>query len=61
VLHNPRYAGAFVYGRVRTRLLPDGKHSTIRVPQSDWQFVIPGINAECIRASYQRYLESNAG
>jgi len=45
VLHNPRYAGAFVYGRVRTRLLPDGKHSTIRVPQSDWQFVIPGINA----------------
>ena len=45
VLHNPRYAGAFVYGRVRTRLLPDGKHSTTKVPQSDWQFVIPGINA----------------
>ncbi len=45
VLHNPRYAGAFVYGRVRTRLLPDGKHSTIKVPQSDWQFVIPGIHA----------------
>jgi DNA invertase Pin-like site-specific DNA recombinase len=45
VLHNPRYAGAFVYGRVRTRLLPNGKHSTIKVPQSDWQFVIPGINA----------------
>jgi DNA invertase Pin-like site-specific DNA recombinase len=44
VLHNPRYAGAFVYGRVRTRLLPNGKHSTIRVPQSDWQFVIPGIH-----------------
>jgi DNA invertase Pin-like site-specific DNA recombinase len=45
VLHNPRYGGAFVYGRVRTRLLPDGKHSTIKVPRSDWQFVIPGINA----------------
>src|SRR6201993_5081639 len=45
VLHNPRYAGAFVYGRVRTRRLPDGKHSTIKVPRSDWQFVIPGINA----------------
>jgi DNA invertase Pin-like site-specific DNA recombinase len=44
VLHNPRYAGAFVYGRVRTRLLPDGKHSTIKVPRSDWQFVIPGIH-----------------
>jgi hypothetical protein len=37
VLHNPRYAGAFVYGRVRTRLLPDGKHSTTRVPRSEWQ------------------------
>jgi DNA invertase Pin-like site-specific DNA recombinase len=41
VLHNPRYAGAFVYGRVRTRLLPDGKHSTTKVPRSEWQFVIP--------------------
>ena len=45
VLHNPRYAGAFVYGRVRTRLLPDGKHSTTKVPRSDWQFVIPGVHA----------------
>ena len=44
VLHNPRYAGAFVYGRVRTRRLPDGKHSTTKVPRSDWQFVIPGIH-----------------
>ena len=24
VLHNPRYAGAFVYGRQRTRRRPDG-------------------------------------
>ncbi|MEO8596453.1 MAG: recombinase family protein [Candidatus Solibacter sp.] len=45
VLHNPRYAGAFVYGRVRTRLLPDGKHSTTKVPRSEWQFVIPGLHA----------------
>ena len=44
VLHNPRYAGAFVYGRVRTRRLPDGKHSTIKVPRSEWQFVIPGVH-----------------
>jgi DNA invertase Pin-like site-specific DNA recombinase len=43
VLHNPRYAGAFVYGRVRTRLLPNGKHSTRKVPQSEWQFVIPDV------------------
>jgi len=45
VLHNPRYAGAFVYGRVRTRLLPDGKHHTTVVPRPDWQFVIPGLHA----------------
>jgi DNA invertase Pin-like site-specific DNA recombinase len=32
VLHNPRYGGAFVYGRVRCRRLPDGKHSTTKVP-----------------------------
>jgi DNA invertase Pin-like site-specific DNA recombinase len=44
VLHNPRYAGAFVYGRVRTRRLPDGKHSTRKVPRSEWQFVIPGVH-----------------
>jgi DNA invertase Pin-like site-specific DNA recombinase len=43
VLHNPRYAGAFVYGRVRTRLLPDGKHSTTKVPRSEWQFLIPDV------------------
>jgi len=45
VLHNPRYAGAFVYGRVRTRRLPDGKHSTTKVPPSEWQFVIPAVHA----------------
>ena len=44
VLHNPRYAGAFVYGRVRTRLLPDGRHSTTKVPRAQWQFVIPDIH-----------------
>src|SRR6202163_2598458 len=53
VLHNPRYAGAFVYGRVRTRLLPDGKHSTTKVPRSDWQFVIPDVHAGYI--SWERF------
>jgi hypothetical protein len=48
VLHNPRYAGAFVYGRVRTRRLPDGKHSTTRVARSEWQFVIPGVHEQLL-------------
>jgi DNA invertase Pin-like site-specific DNA recombinase len=66
VLHNPRYAGAFVYGRVRTRRLPDGKNSTIRVPQSEWQFVIPGIHAgyitwEQFEANQKRLAENALG
>lgn len=56
VLHNPRYGGAFVYGRVRCRLLPDGKHSTTKVPRSQWQFVIPDIHVGYI--SWQQF-ESN--
>ncbi len=45
ILHNRCYAGAFVYGHVRTRLLLDGKHQTTKVPQSDWQFVMPSVHA----------------
>jgi len=64
VLHNPRYAGAFVYGRVRTRLLPDGKHSTRKVPQSEWQFVIPHVHVGYISweqfESNQKRLAENA-
>jgi DNA invertase Pin-like site-specific DNA recombinase len=32
ILHNPRYAGAFVYGRTRTRRRPDGKSVSLQVP-----------------------------
>jgi DNA invertase Pin-like site-specific DNA recombinase len=66
VLHNPRYAGAFVFGRVRTRRLPDGKHSTTKVPRSDWQFVIPGIHPgyitwEQFEANQKRLSENALG
>ena len=44
VLHNPRYAGAFVYGRTRTRHRPDGSTTQIHVPRDQWQVVIPGIH-----------------
>jgi DNA invertase Pin-like site-specific DNA recombinase len=43
VLHNPRYAGAFVYGRTRGRHRPDGGVSQIKVPMEDWQFVMPDL------------------
>jgi DNA invertase Pin-like site-specific DNA recombinase len=44
VLRNPRYAGAFVYGRTRTRHRPDGGVSLIRVPRAEWQFVRPSMH-----------------
>lgn len=41
LLHNPRYAGAFVFGRMRVRRSLDG-HTTVRpVPQAHWQVVLP--------------------
>ncbi|HTQ91330.1 MAG TPA: recombinase family protein [Streptosporangiaceae bacterium] len=36
VLHNPRYAGAFTYGRHREQLLPGGKRSSVTVPRDQW-------------------------
>jgi len=44
VLHNPRYAGAFVYGRTRIRRLPDGGTTVIKVARAEWQFVMPGMH-----------------
>lgn len=64
VLHNPRYAGAFVYGRTRSRRRPDGGTTVIRMPRADWQFVMPGmhrgyIDWGCFEAN-QRRLADNA-
>jgi hypothetical protein len=44
VLHNPRYAGAFAYGRTRTRHRPDGSTTVATMPRSEWQFVMHGIH-----------------
>jgi hypothetical protein len=40
-LHNPRYAGAFVYGRHRGRRGPDGKTTFETVPRDQWTALIP--------------------
>jgi DNA invertase Pin-like site-specific DNA recombinase len=48
ILHNPGYAGAYVYGRTKTRSLslpgedPRVKGRTRRVRPEDWPFLIPG-------------------
>jgi DNA invertase Pin-like site-specific DNA recombinase len=44
VLHNPRYAGAFFFGRTRTRTWPDGSHRTQRLASEDWLVLIPNIH-----------------
>ncbi|MGF6425588.1 DNA invertase Pin-like site-specific DNA recombinase [Bradyrhizobium elkanii] len=64
VLHNPRYAGAFVYGRTRTRHRPDGGTSVVKIPRADWQFVMPGMHQGYIDwerfEANQRRLADNA-
>ena len=63
VLHNPRYAGAFVFGRVRTRRRADGGTHIIKVPREEWQFVIKGthpgyIDWDRFEANQRRLIEN---
>jgi DNA invertase Pin-like site-specific DNA recombinase len=44
ILHNPRYAGAFVYGRTRSGRKPDGKYTSMKLPREKWQYLLPGIH-----------------
>jgi DNA invertase Pin-like site-specific DNA recombinase len=56
VLHNPRYAGAFFYGRTRTRTWPDGSHRVQVLPSADWLVLIPNIHAGYI--SWEEYQDN---
>jgi DNA invertase Pin-like site-specific DNA recombinase len=40
-LHNPRYAGAFAYGRRRERVGPNGKKTLQSLPRDQWIALIP--------------------
>ena len=40
-LHNPRYAGAFAYGRRRERVTPNGKKGFELLPRDQWMALIP--------------------
>ena len=64
VLHNPRYAGAFVFGRHRLRITPQGRTTIRAQPQEQWLIVTdshPGylsweeyqLNAQRLRESAQ--------
>src|SRR6266567_3288734 len=63
-LHNPRYAGAFVYGRRRGITSANGKNSCEELPREQWTALIPGahpgyITWETYEAS-QKILLGNA-
>ena len=45
VLHNPRYAGAFVFGRSQTRKGVDGRETCKRLPPEQWHTLLPATHA----------------
>ncbi len=64
VLHNPRYAGAYAFGRSRQRRLPGGRVERRRLPLEEWTVLLrhahPGyIDWERFEAN-QRRLRNNA-
>jgi len=40
ILHNPRYAGAFAYGRRNSRKQPDGQYRTMSMPRDQWHVLL---------------------
>jgi DNA invertase Pin-like site-specific DNA recombinase len=54
LLHNPRYAGAFVYGRTRQRKISIGGQCRYRrLPREDWKVFLPNAHAAYI--SWEQY------
>ena len=63
VVHNPRYAGAFVWGRRKGRRLPNGHTAVKFVAPEEWISLVPGAHAGYItwkqyQANQQRLLEN---
>jgi DNA invertase Pin-like site-specific DNA recombinase len=63
ILHNPRYTGAFVYGRTHTRKTVDGDCVIERVPPEEWEVLIREKHAGYIDweeyERNQRHLQDN--
>ena len=64
ILHNPRYAGAFAYGRARSRRGPDGVVRYHKQPQEEWTCLILDTHAGYISwdeyQTNQKILAGNA-
>jgi DNA invertase Pin-like site-specific DNA recombinase len=63
ILHNPRYAGAYVYGRTPVRHTPGLTAKKVAVPRTQWQALIPNAHPGYISfeefESNQQILEQN--
>src|SRR6516165_523205 len=55
VLHNPRYAGAFVFGRTRTRRTLQGARQQ-KLPQEEWHTLLRGLHPGYL--SWEHYQEN---
>lgn len=63
LLHNPRYAGAFTYGRTRQTKLIDGSYSIRKNPKDHWHSFLPDshdgyITLEQFNSNQNRLLEN---
>ncbi len=63
-LHNPRYGGAYFYGRRRQVTDAEGRHRTLIKPRDEWTVLIPGAHEGYITfeafETNQRTLLANA-
>lgn len=64
LLHNPRYAGAFFYGRTRQRHSPHGSIRFQRLPRAEWTVFLPNAHVGYISLEQfeenQKRLSENA-
>lgn len=58
ILHHPRYAGAYCFGRARTRRMPDGRGRYARLPPEEWIALIRDAHEAYIPwEQYERNLQ----
>jgi DNA invertase Pin-like site-specific DNA recombinase len=64
LLHNPRYAGVFFYGRTQQRRHPDGGIRYQKLPRQEWTTFLPGAHPGYISweqfEDNQKRLQENA-
>ena len=58
ILHNPRYAGAYCFGRSKQQMLPGGMKKHTRLPMAEWVVLIKDVHPGYISwAQYEHHLQ----